>query len=195
MLGCQAIALPSTKQKVAKCHVANINPQKLRHIRKLLTKDTCQKLVQSLVMSHLAYANAILSGIPKTLINIMQCTQNQAARITIGKTKIRNDSATEIRRSLHWFQIRERIDIKIATHIYKCQNNQAPHVPTKAHNRKEDKTSRSKFFQKQSSYWKFPLPKDTHLLKDHSVYMAQNFGTLFPIVSKKAKQLKHSKES
>ena len=77
-------------------------------------------------MSHLDYANAMLSEIPKTLIKIMQCTQNRAARITLGKARIRNDSATEIRRSLHWFPIKERIDLKIATHIYKCQHNQAP---------------------------------------------------------------------
>ena len=77
-------------------------------------------------MSHLDYANTMLSGIPKTLITIMQCMQNRAARITTGKTKIRNDSATEIRRSLHWLPIRERIDFKISTHLYKCQNNQAP---------------------------------------------------------------------
>ena len=59
------------------------------------------------------------------------------------------------------------------------------HVPTKAHNRKEDKTSWAAFFKNQVPTGKFSLPKDTHLLKDHSAYMAQNFGILFPIVSKK----------
>ena len=82
-------------------------------------------------MSHLDYTNAMLSGIPKTLIKIMQYMQNQAARITIGKTKIRNDSATEIRISLHWLPIKERIDFKIATHIHKFQINQAPIYPQK----------------------------------------------------------------
>ena len=77
---------------IAKCQAANINLQKIRHIIKFLTRDTCQQLVPSLVMSHQDYANAMLSGIPKTLIQIVQCTQNQAARITLGKTKIRNDS-------------------------------------------------------------------------------------------------------
>ena len=73
---------------IAKCQAANINLQTIRHIRKFLTRDTCQQLVQLLVMSHLDYANAMLSGIPKTLIKIMQCTQNQAARIPIGKTDV-----------------------------------------------------------------------------------------------------------
>ena len=102
---------------IAKYHAANINVKTIRHIRKFLTKDTCQQLIQSLVMSHLNYANAMLSGLSKMPINIMQCTQNQAARITIGKTKIRNDSATETRKSLHWLPIRQRIDFKITTYI------------------------------------------------------------------------------
>ena len=76
-------------------------------------------------MLHLHSANAMLSGIPKILINIMQNMQNRATRITIGKTKIGYNSTTEIR-SLHWLPIKERIDFKIAVHIYKCQNNQAP---------------------------------------------------------------------
>ena len=51
--------------------------------------------------------------------------QNQTARITIGKTKIGNNSATGMRRSLHWLPVKERIDFKVATLIYKCQNKQA----------------------------------------------------------------------
>ena len=65
---------------IAKCHAANINPQKTRHIRKFLTRDTCQQLVQSLFMSHLDYTNAMLSGIPKTLIKIMQCMQKPSSQ-------------------------------------------------------------------------------------------------------------------
>ena len=79
-----------------------------------------------MVTSHLDYANAMFLGLPKSLIKIMQCTQSRAARITTGKAKIKNDSVTEIRRSLHLLPIRERIDFKIATHIYKFLNNQAP---------------------------------------------------------------------
>ena len=77
-------------------------------------------------MSYLDYGNAMLSEIPKTLINLMYKRQNQTARITIGKTKIGNNSITEIRRSLYWLPLKERIDLKIVTLIYKCQNNQAP---------------------------------------------------------------------
>ena len=73
-------------------------------------------------MLHPDYANVMLSGIPKTLINIMQSMQNWEARITIGKTETGNNSIIEII-SLHWLLIKERIDFKIATLIYKYQNN------------------------------------------------------------------------
>ena len=166
---------------IAKCQAANINLQKIRHIRKFLTRDTCHQLVQSLVMSHLDYTNAMLSGIPKTLIKIMQCTQNQAARITIGKTKIRNDSATEIRRSLHWLPIKERIDFKIATHIYKCQNNQAPIYLQKL-------ITERKIKQSWIAFLKTKLLLEVPSTNRYT-YMALNFGILSPTVSKKAKQL------
>ena len=65
---------------IAKCQAVNINLQKIRHIRKFLTKDICQQLIQSLVMLHLDNANAMLSGIPKTLINIMQNTQKSSSQ-------------------------------------------------------------------------------------------------------------------
>ena len=68
------------------------------------------------------------------------------------------------------------------------------HVPTTAHNRKEDKTSWIAFFKNQVPTGS-SLYQKTHLLKDHSMYMAQKFGILFPIVSKKAKQLTQSKEN
>ena len=73
---------------ITKCQAANINLQKMKHVRKFLTKDTCQQLVQSLVMLPLHYDNAMLSGIPKTLINIMQNMQNWVDRITIGQAKL-----------------------------------------------------------------------------------------------------------
>ena len=120
--------------------------KKIRHIRKFFTKDTCQQLIQSPIMSYFNYANAMLSGIPKACINIMQNMQNWAARITIGKQKNRSKNVTEIRWSLHWLPIKERIDFKITTLIHKQPST---HVLTRTHNRKEDKTSRIAFIKSQ----------------------------------------------
>ena len=168
---------------------------KRRHIRDFLTKDTCQQLIQSLVMSHLHYANAMLSGIPKTLINIMQNMQNQAARITIGKIKMGNNSATEMRRSLHWLPIKERIDFKIAVHMYKCQNDQTPMYLQKLIAEKKIKHA-GLHSSKVKLQLEVPFTKRyTFADRSFSVYMAQNFGILFTTVLKKIKQLTHLRQN
>ena len=96
----------------------------------------------------------------------------------MGKTKIRNDSAIEIRRSLHWLPIRERIDFKIATHIYKCQNNQAPVYLQKLITEKKIKHTRL-----HSSKTKFLLEipstkRHTFAERSFSVYGPKLWNTL-----------------
>ena len=45
------------------CASAMWNLQKLKLIRQYLDEETCRRLVQSLVFSHLDYANALLAGV------------------------------------------------------------------------------------------------------------------------------------
>ena len=56
----------------SKCRMAMWNLQKLKAIRNVLTDDSCKTLVSALVLSHLDYANAILSGLPEVDIKKMQ---------------------------------------------------------------------------------------------------------------------------
>ena len=165
-----------------------------QHLLANLTRDTCQQLVQSLVMSHLDYVNAMLSGIPKTLMKIMQGTQNRAARITIGKSRITNDSPTEIRRSHHWLLIKERIDFKRATHIYKCQNNQAPMYLQNLITKKKIKhpglcSSETKLLLEVPS-----TKRHTFAKRSFSVYGPKLWNTL-PNSVKESKTTIHSKET
>ena len=48
------------------------NLQKLKAIRSVLTDDVGKTLVSALVLSHLDYANAILSGLPE--VDIKKCS-------------------------------------------------------------------------------------------------------------------------
>ena len=48
----------------------------------------CKTLMRGLVLLHLDYSNAILSGIPKTDIRWMQHVQNFAAKVVLGKKKV-----------------------------------------------------------------------------------------------------------
>ena len=102
----------------------NYHLHRIGRIRKFTTMSACQTLVQSLVISRLDYACALLSGIPSSLVQKLQVVQNRAARIITG-TKLR-DSITPVLRSLHWLPVRVRIEFRLVVYVYKCLNNRAP---------------------------------------------------------------------
>ena len=93
-----------------KCATAMMNLQRIKNIRKYLTKDSCTILVVTLCMSHLDYWNSILSGLPDCTINQMQCKQNYGTKLVLGRTK--HDSNTASLVELHWVLVRSRIKFK-----------------------------------------------------------------------------------
>ena len=66
-----------------KCKAAMLNLLKIKATRKYLTTEACTKAVIALVMTHLDYANSILTGLPKASIHQLQRVQNMAARIVL----------------------------------------------------------------------------------------------------------------
>ena len=132
-----------------KCRAAMLNIYKIRAARKNLTRSACNKLMVSLVLSHLDYTNSLLGNLPKNSIRKMQLVQNIAARITLGKRKY--DSATSCLQKLHWLPIQHRIEFKIISLVHKCLHNNAPpylqrliqHTrPTRTGLRSEEDTTR-----------------------------------------------------
>ena len=107
-----------------KCRAAMANLYKIINIRKYLTQETCQLLVQGLVLSHLDYSNAILTGLPKTTLNHMNRVQALAAKVILRRS--RYDSTSEAYRTLHWLPCDERIKFKVVCNVYKCLNGDAP---------------------------------------------------------------------
>ena len=75
-------------------------------------------------MSKLDYGNALLYGLPQSLLQQLQLIQNKAARI-ITKTRKR-DHITPSLIELHWLPVAYRIKYKIALYTYRCLNNMAP---------------------------------------------------------------------
>ena len=98
--------------------------KKISSIRECLTKDACKKLISSLIFSKLDYCNSLLSGTSTSNIKSLQTIQNNAARL-VAKKK-REDEALPIMKDLHWLPVKERIDYKVATLVFKCLNNTAP---------------------------------------------------------------------
>ena len=80
--------------------------------------------MRGLVLVHLDYSNAILSGISKTDIRRMQRIHNFAAKVVLGKKK--KDSSTECLYELQWLPISARIEYKVLVLVYKCLNSMAP---------------------------------------------------------------------
>ena len=107
-----------------KCRAATTNFYKIKSIRNYLTKDSCETLVLSLVMSHLDYSNSVLVGAPDVLINKLQRIQNMCAKLVLLRTKY--DSSTKALKDLHWLPIRLRINFKICLLTYKCVHNIGP---------------------------------------------------------------------
>ena len=78
-------SLSFKEQIKMKCKSAMINLLKIRAARKFLSRKACIKMVISLVISHLDYANSLLVGLPQVSLNKLQRVQNMAAKIVLNK--------------------------------------------------------------------------------------------------------------
>ena len=108
-------------------HVFRICYGKLREIasfRKYLTQDVTKTLVHAVIISHLDYANSLLFGISKHLVDKLQRVQNAAARLILGYRK--HESITPGLIELHWLPVRYRIQFKIATITFKVLSTNEP---------------------------------------------------------------------
>jgi hypothetical protein len=93
-------------------------------IRKYIDSDTAKLLASSLVLSHLDYSNNILSGLPNNTLHQLQRVQNWAAKVVLKQNKY--DSSKSALMALHWLPIKERIDFKVLTLVFKCIHKMAP---------------------------------------------------------------------
>ena len=107
-----------------KCHTAMFNLQRIKYICKYLTEKACQRLLHSLVMSHLCYTNSLFIGLPDIEINNLQHVQNAAVKLMTRRTKY--NSWTQCFIDLHWLLIRERIIHKILTLVYNTIDDKSP---------------------------------------------------------------------
>ena len=104
-------ALNLKKHIKTKCKAAMFNLQWICAARTSLTRSASNKLMLSLVISHLDYTSTLLGGLPTCSIEQLQRVQNIAAKIVLGKG--RYDSSTRCLAELHWLPIQQRIEFKI----------------------------------------------------------------------------------
>ena len=106
------------------CKAAFFHLFNIRRIRKFLSFDTTQILINAFVTNRLDYCNGLLYGLPANQICKLQQVQNSAARLicNIG----RFDHITPALCKLHWLPVRYRINFKILLITYKAINGLAP---------------------------------------------------------------------
>ena len=107
-----------------KGRTAMLNFYKIKSIRHMLSTEECVTLPVGLILSHLDYANAILTGLPNIDLHKMQRVQNMTAKLMFGADKLTSPSLCLMQ--LHWLSIEARIKHKILTLVWKCLNGMPP---------------------------------------------------------------------
>jgi len=79
---------------------------------------------RQLVLSRLDYCRATLTGLPARLLDRLQSVLNAAERLVYGSPKY--DHVTPLLKDLHWLRVPERIALRLAVLVYRCQ--QARHT-------------------------------------------------------------------
>ena len=97
---------------------------KIQHMKSYLDQDTVKIFVQALIMSKLDYCNLLFVGSTEYQLDKPQRIQNMACRVVLNLKKF--DHVSAHMKNLHWLRIRERIQYKIATLIFKCKNGKGP---------------------------------------------------------------------
>lgn len=106
------------------CQSSFLHLRNFKKIRKFLTVEATQILVHAFIISRIDYCNSLIYGVPKYLINRLQCVQNSAARLVSSSKKF--DHITPVLIDLHWLPVQYRIIFKILLMVYKALNKMAP---------------------------------------------------------------------
>ena len=113
---------PSTKH-TALCRAGYYQLRQLRPVTRSLPEESAKILVQAFISCRLDYCNALLYGISDNLFKRLQSIQNAAARFVTGAS--RHDHISPVLRSLHWLLLKQWVDYKLATLVYKSRRGRA----------------------------------------------------------------------
>ena len=98
--------------------------RQIRTIKRCLPRNARETLVRAFVSSRLDYCGTLLYNIGEGLLTKLRSVQNAAARLILDARKY--DHATPLLKDLHWLPIRQRIDFRVSSLVYKCLHNMAP---------------------------------------------------------------------
>ena len=102
----------------------NYHIRALRHIRKRLTPEAARIAACAIVGARLDYCNSLFYGMSNKNFDKLQSVQNSLARV-VGCVPWSVDVG-ELRRSLHWLPIRQRVIFKVAIMTYRVRTSGSP---------------------------------------------------------------------
>ena len=104
---------------------------------------------RALVLSRVDYCNSLHANTPATSTKRLQSLINMAARVVSARSRF--DHITDLSRDyLHWLPIRQRVDFKMFSMVYKAQHDLSPVYitemtkPTSMISRRQDLRSASR---------------------------------------------------
>ena len=106
------------------CKMAFYHLRNIARIRNCLSQDDAETLVHAFISSKLDFCNALLYGLPKSVIDKLQYVQNCAARL-VTRTRS-SEHITPVLQRLHWLPVKQRITYKIVLLTYKTLSGMAP---------------------------------------------------------------------
>jgi len=83
-------------------------------------------LVHAFIMSRVDYCNAVLAGSPQYITDMLQRVLNAAARLVSGTRKFDHGLSRLLHEELHWLDVPERVQFKLAATVHRCLQNKAP---------------------------------------------------------------------
>ena len=99
----------------------------LRQLRSSMTREALCRAAYALVLSRVDYCNSLFANAPATSTKRLQSLINMAVRVLSGRSRI--DHITDfIRDYLHWLPIRQRVDFKICSMVFKVQHDLFPNL-------------------------------------------------------------------
>ena len=82
-------------------------------------------LVDAFITSRVDYSNAVLAGSPKSTTDTLQRVLNAAARLVSNTHKYDRGLSSLLHDQLHWLDVLERVEYKLAVMVRRCLENKA----------------------------------------------------------------------
>ena len=116
--------LSMSAQVAAVCRSGYYQLRQLRPLKRCMTDEAIITMTHAFIGSRLDYCNALYYGITDGLLGRLQSVQNAAARLVTGVGRC--EHIAPVLRQLHWLPVRQRVQFKLATLVYRSLAGTAP---------------------------------------------------------------------